>query len=980
MVAKDRLLLFSAIPHLDESFIGYLLRLKEVNRYQTLSWILQLAGIKNYARSSFSFAFNGSLDVSPLARLTGVKESALASMLYVPLRLSEKRMMGDYSVFGSSVPHYIIQTRKPKLCPSCLRESNYARKIWELAPVTVCALHQCLLLDECRSCGKRITWNRTGISRCRCGFDWRDHETALVDDSELAVTRQIHLLCNLSVDSQTAGEFRSNNPLYELGLRQFISALIFVASQLDGAAQRKGQRTIDTKGKHFAPSKSSAEIHALLCKALPVFDDWPNNYYSFLDWRRGQQKAREDATTSSHCFAGYKSALFLQLASDEFEFMRIAFREYRSTRRYEAYVASSGSAGNISAGKKGKTHFPTTGAEISIAGQMEVEISKLHGTHVSGKKARGALKTTWPGLKGLIASGKLKAIVGRKGEQRLFLVEKASLEELKEKLERSLFLKQVERLLGVHFERIKELIECSLLNPLRGPEVDGCSDWRFDQNEITGLVERLTRGLSRKRGPDKKKALSFRLVLRKIGRAGISLGTLLQSVLDGEIKPCSRSKENGLRSLLFREKQITDYVKSELRLLIGDTLSLPEAAKLLGVTRSAINFLVKNNFLHAEKFASAPPLGLFVKREEFDLFNEKYLLVREMASKHGTSSAYIVNLLSKQGVQPVSGPKVDGGRIYLVEKIKIEVLDLPSLISEEKKQAIAERTSLLVASLDSKGSRTSISSSNYLTPKAAQWLILDEQQAAEALKLDVEAIRQLAETGSLRPHKRLSGDKLKAGKYYFSSYIIQKYKSRSADHSGLIAFLAAAKLLNLYPDNFYNKYVKTGRLKPVLAKGPRCEHFFRLRDVEVLLEIERQTIMTPEAAAVLEVNVSCIDKMIASGILKPISGPGIDGFGKNLFLRSDVEKLHAEIESFKAKRIKEGKTSRFGRGKDIHRCPVRAEVGPHIDRLIKQWSTETPRKQISGPRVFRQLVRNGYKVGINTVYVYLREQLLGRGL
>jgi hypothetical protein len=259
-------------------------------------------------------------------------------------------------------------------------------------------------------------------------------------------------------------------------------------------------------------------------------------------------------------------------------------------------------------------------------------------------------------------------------------------------------------------------------------------------------------------------------------------------------------------------------------------------------------------------------------------------------------------------------------------------------------------------------------------------LILDEQQSAKALELDVETIRHLAERGSLRPHKRLSCDNSKAGKYYFSSYTIQKYKSRRADHSGLIAFLAAAKLLNLYPDNFYNRYVKTGRLKPVLAKGRRCEHFFPLRDVEALREIEGQTIITPEAAEILEVNVSCIDKMIASGLLKPISGPGIDGFGKNLFLRSDVEKLRAEREAFKAKRIKEGKASRFGRGKDLHPRPVLGKVGPRIDQLIQQWSTETPRQQISGQRVFCQLVRDGYRVGINTVYVYLREQLPGRGL
>jgi TniQ len=229
MMVGKRELLFSAIPHPDESFVGYLLRLTEVNRYETLSWILQFAHIKNCGRFKFSLAQNGSLDVSPLARLTGVDETTLTSLLYVSMRDSERQLIVDYSVFGNPVPHYMICLKNPKVCPACLRDSKYARRIWELAPVTVCPSHECLLVDECPNCGKRISWNRKRVSLCSCDFDWRGADPVQVTQNHQRVTRQIFKLCGLPPFDNWNGLVEAKNPLSTLTLVDFIRALSFVA-------------------------------------------------------------------------------------------------------------------------------------------------------------------------------------------------------------------------------------------------------------------------------------------------------------------------------------------------------------------------------------------------------------------------------------------------------------------------------------------------------------------------------------------------------------------------------------------------------------------------------------------------------------------------------------------------------------------------------------------------------------------------------
>lgn len=55
--------------------------------------------------------------------------------------------------------------------------------------------------------------------------------------------------------------------------------------------------------------------------------------------------------------------------------------------------------------------------------------------------------------------------------------------------------------------------------------------------------------------------------------------------------------------------------------------------------------------------------------------------------------------------------------------------------------------------------------------------------------------------------------------------------------------------------------------------------------------------------------------------------------------------------------------------------PVTEMVGPRIDELLEEWKHRTTKKQrITGTRLHRQLVEEGYEVGITTVRDYLREK------
>lgn len=540
---KTGRLLIRPSPLLDESFMGYVLRLTELNWLDTPSWILQKAGIRSYLRSNLSFAFDDSLRLSSFTKLTDVEESDLKALLYSPASTKQRRM-GDYRIFGAPVPQYMIRLRYPKVCTLCLRDARYARKIWDLSPVTACPIHRCLLLDECPACGKRLSWCRCKISCCRCEFDWREVPLLPVDDSELKVVGHIHLLCKQPVHRTYKASSEMKNPLSELELRHFLSAVFFIASQFKGR--------IDTKGKHLAPSIRNAELHTLLCKAWSVFEDWPHNYFSFLEWRREQVARAQAVYGLRKDFAEYKSALYKQLGAKPLDFMRIAFEEYLTTKWNGGYTA----------------HLKRLNG-----------VGRQAGRYASRREAKELLKIGVVSVDKLISAGRLKAIVRRQRGSRLILIERQNLLAFKRELDHSLYLKQVEGVLCLSHKRVLELVECQLLDPLRGPTVDGCSDWRFSGEEVKDLLRLVTETVKPSVSVASKDLVSFLMALRPLSRVSVSLGQFLKDILGGEITPCGESAKPGLASFLFSKKQIADYASRQRRSQIEEVFTITEATR-----------------------------------------------------------------------------------------------------------------------------------------------------------------------------------------------------------------------------------------------------------------------------------------------------------------------------------------------------------------------------------------------------------------
>jgi hypothetical protein len=251
---------FRARPKHDESYLGFLIRLAEINSYDTAYWILKAAHLPPETFQGYcSFPSNPEVGFLPLARLTGLNVKEITSLLY------RRNDSHGVNAFGHRVSRYVLTHHRCKVCPACLRQSNYRRKQWDFAVVTSCPIHRSMLMDECHACCKPITWGaRAGVSLCPCGADWREGRMSPLPDAEVLVSRLVYRHFGLLPSDRTDSK---SNPLYSFPLASVLEALFLIASQQEGQN--------DISGKYILAEKKSRRIHEKLLRAYMILNRFP---------------------------------------------------------------------------------------------------------------------------------------------------------------------------------------------------------------------------------------------------------------------------------------------------------------------------------------------------------------------------------------------------------------------------------------------------------------------------------------------------------------------------------------------------------------------------------------------------------------------------------------------------------------------------------------------------------------------------------
>lgn len=287
-------------PYPSESLFGYLLRLSEVNGYQNITPMMNLAGIKERG-----------------IRKLGMEVTAIASIAHRPVEELEAIAHYDPTksyarIAGHRVLRAHLRRLCPAICPECVEEKGYIEAQWELVAMTGCPVHKRALLSSCNSCGEPLTWFRQGLLVCSCGEILTGRDLPSITPAEADLLQAIRS-CVLRLTIE--GDGTSGMPVRELS-RMDLNPLITLIR-----AVGRSYQGIQQAGDGISSGNRTA------C-AAKVLSDWPNGLFNLL-------KMLMAADESAGFTRGNVSGLYLTLLRSnaipdrtQVEFVKRVFIEF----------------------------------------------------------------------------------------------------------------------------------------------------------------------------------------------------------------------------------------------------------------------------------------------------------------------------------------------------------------------------------------------------------------------------------------------------------------------------------------------------------------------------------------------------------------------------------------------------------------------------------------------------------------------------
>jgi len=593
---------------------------------------------------------------------------------------------------------------------------------------------------------------------------------------------------------------------------------------------------IDTAGKSWDSRRRAVDPHPSISKAASVFDDWPNNYWQFLEWLRSQQTQSGYRSGLVRDFGQFYITLFRRLPSTQFDFMRTAFDQYLCEKWDGGYVS----------------------AHLARTTGIVIEKRK----YVSRSEAIRVLEIDANWVNRLTELGKLEVVTRDLGQNRkLVLIERESIKKLRDEFNESLTTENVAARFGVGPKAVSDLIEHKCLQPVRGPTIDGYAYWRFSKTALTDFESQLKQQVVAASGAGTR-IISFRHALRITQKLGYGVGRLVRAILEGEISPCSPPSKRVLSDLTFLKHQVSQLVRRTVRSQNGDAVYAKEAAKILKLKSSVVRFLVTAQIITAPRLKSYSKACL-IPRRAIDEFASNYVRAAEIAKGLNTKSGLLIKVLAAEGIQPITGVRADEQPQHLFRRADLKRIDLALLVAKGKMK------------------RIHCSPQNTFTSR----------QVAELLGCECGTIEKLVKNGVLSPFISRKREKDVRSDSLFSGHGINRYLRLFGNRTDLVSAPAAAKMLNEELIWFHKRWVKS-RLQPIQVENGNSRFYYFLdTDVRELMDLKNSTVTGPQAAQLLRITQQQLAKLTSRGELTPVSGPKIDGCGRNRYLRARVEKL-----------------------------------------------------------------------------------------
>lgn len=557
-----------------------------------------------------------------LAQLNSIALPRLMSVLppqYPEMQCSEN--MSQLSVWAAQLMHSPravsprwVLANSVRWCPLCLQDNEHWRAEWELAMVSTCAIHRSRLVDRCPNCESAVYWRGLNLKRCLCG--WRLSASKHIVQADLSAVESA-ILSSIYPEQFSRQDTTPPYYLRPMNNDQLHRFVLFIGCW--DLPKRKPPYKTDIGWAIAAASKVERTIA-----------DWPNSYFSILDHQRATHPNESRLIRQLGFF--YR-AVYKEFREPEFTFLRDATETYLS-ERWPGTLDQRHRHIRLSA----------------VAKNQNVSQTRLSkDAHVPARFIRRWLQDEKiDGQSFHLPTGRTRATI------RADEISKVAA------LRNHIYLNQAADALHLPERRVVELIRSGLLY---GAAPSAGERWLIPHGEI----ERLRRQLNAIEMLDDADSLTWDQIFRYRMAPQIAFGALVSAIFAGDIRvvrSCRGRTILGFADFSVEGDSLKRWIASTT-----DGIALPALQSLLGIKQEVIYHLADREIIQTK---SCGRLGRRVSIEEIERFKAVYVTGAELAKVWKTSPRKVDSTLTQSGVQPISGPKADGGRqnIFLREQVK----------------------------------------------------------------------------------------------------------------------------------------------------------------------------------------------------------------------------------------------------------------------------------------------------------------------
>lgn len=619
-------------PFSTESFLGYILRLSQLNGYESPWSLFSLAGMRQHE-----------------IRTTGIRCDRLAAI--ANRNISELNAIAYSGPQGNPrrcriLDHPIVladlSLHSPKLCSQCVSQRGFIEAHWDLTLMTACPIHQSMLTSHCSKCAKPLRWFRPGILECECGGNLTqgDQPVATRELADLMAVIRAKIL-----RKQTGIENFSGLPLAELfamDLRAMLSVI----------------RTVG-KSRLRADDQDANDPVMISSAASAVFANWPRHFIQLL-LDIGNNLPVDGRGNVRGQFQRIYGSLFKNKAiatPKQLDFLRAAFLEF-VTRHWDRGFVDHKLLKALNATAATKKRFLT---QTEFASRFGVQQSTA---------AR------------FLNKQRVASIRIRVGRSPRVLIDREQLTVPKTIPGTIYRAREAAKMLGLSVSLLQALKEVGIYeikNTLR-------TRAGYHERDIASLTQRL---LSLAEAEDlhsteSVEVISLREIVRNPHDSTEIKVSVVQSMISRDLNVIGNA-DGSTGGLLIGRKAYQTFVESVRVRAAGGASTPSQAAKALLCDTAAISGLIEMGLLEGSKV----PTGLRITNTSIERFNLSFVSLASIARELRTSSRALMRRCAANGIEILlasakrsCGPQPfirvsDRSRLLFDRTIKDDCCDLP---------------------------------------------------------------------------------------------------------------------------------------------------------------------------------------------------------------------------------------------------------------------------------------------------------------